>query len=389
MTCEEGAWERSEWSIDLSRFLEYTAEPIAQHFKSLSNEAVAKILALPTLFTYEGAGTLPSRVGKITKLTRSLREVRITWEPYIDVPPILPDVIYALFPQLDIDLGWESSRTHWAIKDVPLLEILRSAKIAPAVTPNAPQLVITPNQTPWIWDAKPNEVSPAQPMFNVEPAVMLNPQQGYMTPSQVPMFWREDQFPTPPNRLAEARETLFVPPAPNPSLFLPQPPTPPAPPVKVFISYSWDSKEHKEWVEGLAKCLRSEHGIDATIDTWDVWGGQDLAVYMETSIRSADRVLVIYTESAVNKATARTGGIGYEHMIVTAEMMQDLGTSKFIPIVRQVIKPYTVPPQFVNRLRYDLGDGPEFASQLEQLVKELLNIRPVRPPLGRSPYQTS
>jgi len=36
---------------------------------------------------------------------------------------------------------------------------------------------------------------------------------------------------------------------------------------RVFISYSWDSPEHKLWVESFAQELRKE-GIDARLDAW-------------------------------------------------------------------------------------------------------------------------
>jgi hypothetical protein len=38
--------------------------------------------------------------------------------------------------------------------------------------------------------------------------------------------------------------------------------------VKVFISYSWDSAEHKEQVLTLADRLNDEGGIDCTIDQY-------------------------------------------------------------------------------------------------------------------------
>ncbi|MCG1012151.1 TIR domain-containing protein [Tepidanaerobacter sp. GT38] len=36
----------------------------------------------------------------------------------------------------------------------------------------------------------------------------------------------------------------------------------------VFISYSWDSEEHENWVAFLAAKLR-ENGVDATIDKFE------------------------------------------------------------------------------------------------------------------------
>lgn len=35
---------------------------------------------------------------------------------------------------------------------------------------------------------------------------------------------------------------------------------------KAFISYSWDSKEHQEWVVALTNKLRSIYGVDAKCD---------------------------------------------------------------------------------------------------------------------------
>jgi len=42
-------------------------------------------------------------------------------------------------------------------------------------------------------------------------------------------------------------------------------------PPKVFISYSHDSLEHKQWVHKVAVRLR-ESGIDAILDQWDLIG---------------------------------------------------------------------------------------------------------------------
>ena len=45
---------------------------------------------------------------------------------------------------------------------------------------------------------------------------------------------------------------------------------------KVFISYSHDSAQHKDWVRSLASALRA-NGIDAVLDQWDLSPGQDMA----------------------------------------------------------------------------------------------------------------
>ena len=105
-------------------------------------------------------------------------------------------------------------------------------------------------------------------------------------------------------------------------------------PKKVFIAYSHDSPDHKQWVSELAARLR-HNGIDARLDQWDLGLGDDITRFMEREIVGADRVLVICTDEYVNKANAAEGGVGYERMIVNAELVQNLGTDKFIPIIRQ------------------------------------------------------
>ena len=46
-------------------------------------------------------------------------------------------------------------------------------------------------------------------------------------------------------------------------------------PPKVFISYSHDSADHKEWVLDFATTLRNR-GVDAILDQWDLKPGDDL-----------------------------------------------------------------------------------------------------------------
>src|SRR3989338_9138291 len=44
----------------------------------------------------------------------------------------------------------------------------------------------------------------------------------------------------------------------------------------VFISYSHDSPEHKQWVEDLATRLRNS-GVNAILDKWNLEPGSDVA----------------------------------------------------------------------------------------------------------------
>lgn len=70
---------------------------------------------------------------------------------------------------------------------------------------------------------------------------------------------------------------------------------------KVFISYSWENKENKEWARELADKLL-ENGIDAYIDQYDLSLGDRLPQFMEQQISDSDYVLIICTPEYKKKA---------------------------------------------------------------------------------------
>jgi hypothetical protein len=158
-----------------------------------------------------------------------------------------------------------------------------------------------------------------------------------------------------------------------------------APPPHVFISYSWDSPEHRTWVTHLATALR-QNGIEVTLDQWHLRLGEDLAHFMARAVRESDRVLLICTEEYVNKARDRQGGVGYEQMLVTGQLMREIGTTKFVPVVRQRTRPYALPDELAGRVYVDLSDGPQSSASFQQLVRDLHNIQVELPVLGPRPF---
>lgn len=154
---------------------------------------------------------------------------------------------------------------------------------------------------------------------------------------------------------------------------------------KVFISYSHDSQEHKLWVLELATRLRS-CGVDAVLDQWDLGPGGDLPHFMEQSISNVSRILMICTERYVQKANAGLGGVGYEKMIVTADLMQKIDSTRVIPIIRQQ-GTYNLPKFLGSKLFIDLSSLEQFETGFDQLLRDLLNAPLfVKPPLGAAPH---
>ena len=157
---------------------------------------------------------------------------------------------------------------------------------------------------------------------------------------------------------------------------------------KVFISYSHDSPEHRRWVSELGAELRRS-GIDAILDQWDLGPGDDVTQFMERGIRDSDRVLVICTDRYVRQANAGKGGVGYERQIVTAQLIQNLGTNKFIPIIRQASGEEKTPTFLVTRMYVDLRDESQFEMEFDKLLRELHQAPIIqKPSLGKNPFAT-
>ena len=157
---------------------------------------------------------------------------------------------------------------------------------------------------------------------------------------------------------------------------------------KVFISYSHDSPKHKRWVSELGAKIR-HNGIDAILDQWDLGPGDDITLFMESGLRDSDRVLVICTDTYVSKANAGEGGVGYERMIVTAQLIQNLGTNKFIPVIRQASGQEKTPTFLATRMYIDLRDDSQFETEFEKLLHELHQVPIIqKPPLGKNPFAT-
>ena len=149
-----------------------------------------------------------------------------------------------------------------------------------------------------------------------------------------------------------------------------------------FISYSWDSEQHKRWVKELATRLRRD-GIDVKLDQWHTAPGDPLPKFMETSIRDNDFVLIICTPSYKAKSESRKGGVGYEGNIITGELFAKQNRRKYIPILREGDW-LTATPVWLSGA-YGLvfvGDYPEQTYQ--ELVATLKGQREPAPPLGTS-----
>ena len=109
----------------------------------------------------------------------------------------------------------------------------------------------------------------------------------------------------------------------------------------VFISYSWDSENHKSWVRNLAEALM-ENGVFTYLDQWYLKLGGDKIAFM-TKILECDKVLMICTPQYVDKANSMKNGVGEEQGII-------IGKKDFEQKKEEVEKELTVLEEDLNKL---------------------------------------
>lgn len=157
---------------------------------------------------------------------------------------------------------------------------------------------------------------------------------------------------------------------------------------KVFISYSWTSKEYQESVISLAKRMRHD-GVDVKLDVWDLKEGQDKYVYMEKCVvdDSIDKVIILSDKIYAEKADHREGGVGSETTIISAEIYDDADQRKFIPVVmeRDDYGRVYLPKYLKSRIYCDLS-GENYEKEYETLLRSIFEVPAYRKPeIGERP----
>lgn len=156
----------------------------------------------------------------------------------------------------------------------------------------------------------------------------------------------------------------------------------------VFISYSHDNEEHKNWVLQLATRLRS-NGVDIILDRWNLKLGSDLASFMERGLSKSTRIVCICSSSYVKKANEGKGGAGYEKQIMTAEIIYDQNTNWVIPLIKNNKEDKKTPTFLNGRMYINFEDANLYETKYEELLRDLLDepVLPI-PQIGENPFQT-
>jgi len=125
VSANDEAWEESPYSLEVARLGEYTAKALRTRYQQFTAEAIAELQSFPTLFAYEQVAKKSARLGRVTRIAHpSGRDLRFHFELYDATIPYerITDLTW------ELDVGeWEMNRTHWAVKDVALLDVLQRA----------------------------------------------------------------------------------------------------------------------------------------------------------------------------------------------------------------------------------------------------------------------
>ena len=158
---------------------------------------------------------------------------------------------------------------------------------------------------------------------------------------------------------------------------------------KAFVSYSWTSPEHENWVLKFSTELR-EVGVDVKLDKWDLREGHDAIAFMEQMVTNPEitKVILVCDRKYAEKTDGRVGGVGTEAQIISPAIYVRADQNKFVAVTTEIGpdgKPF-LPTYYKGRIYVDLSGDEVYGPNFEKLVRWIYD-KPmdVKPALGKAP----
>ena len=142
----------------------------------------------------------------------------------------------------------------------------------------------------------------------------------------------------------------------------------------LFISYSHDSEAHKAWVKKFANDLENLGDFEVLLDQ-NMPKGFPLTRFMEKGMTSADKVLVIGTPMYKSKAESGKG-VAFEESIISTELLHDIDTIKYYPILRSGTFETSFPIALQGRIGDDMSDDAKYNLTLQAIADSITNEKP-------------
>lgn len=152
----------------------------------------------------------------------------------------------------------------------------------------------------------------------------------------------------------------------------------------VFISYSWDSEEHQEWVMYFANELRKK-GLVAEVDVFATQlKSTNLNKMMVEKVRKSDVIIIVLTENYAIKADSFEGGVGFESQLTLPLLTEN--PDKIVPILRQGEYSNSFPFHLKSQHAIDFRSDDMFEDKFEELIYRLYQVpRFYVEPIGKIP----
>ncbi len=165
-------------------------------------------------------------------------------------------------------------------------------------------------------------------------------------------------------------------------------------PPKVFISYSWDSPEHKQSVLALSDKLRKS-GIDCNLDQYELAPPEGWPRWMERQIEQANFVLVICTAIYKRRCKGeeepgRGNGVRWEGHLTSQDLFNAGALNhRFIPVLLESGKFEDIPKPLQGTTHYFAHNDEGYENLYRHLTNQPANEKPalgkLRPLPPRNP----
>jgi hypothetical protein len=135
---------------------------------------------------------------------------------------------------------------------------------------------------------------------------------------------------------------------------------------RVFVSYSWFSEIHRDWVRQLSEELL-RHGISAVLDQKDIYPGDDIIEFMDAGVSSHPLCIAVCSAEYTSKANRQEGYVWHEVELLTRLDSLETKSIVIIPIVRDN-PAKTIPDRFGKIVYIDMDIDEWRAKPLSILV---------------------
>ena len=163
---------------------------------------------------------------------------------------------------------------------------------------------------------------------------------------------------------------------------------------KVFISYSYDSPEHVAWIESLANKLRSNAGVNATIDKFLLNKTSDLDEIMLRGYKESDKVVIVLTKQYAIKAddSDSDSGVNFETKLSLIISRNKALKDKLIFVKKDSSCDFrqVFPFIFQDQYAIEMSNETDFDSKFKELYYKIWNEPINKPaPIGENPFKNN